>query len=85
MQPLLVSSLAGLALAHPLGSVVPRASDVELSVRDSNQQPDARRLEPLTNWNGIGDRSDPALYDTEELFWGDDSRSYSIFTGNRIF
>lgn len=73
MQPLLVSSLAGLALAHPLVNVVPRTSDVELTVRDDSQQPQARRLEPLTNWNGIGDRPDPALYDAEELYWGDDS------------
>jgi hypothetical protein len=44
--------------------------------RDSHNAaagPDAegRRLEPLTNWNGIGNTHDPSLQDKEQLYWGD--------------
>ncbi|RTE69680.1 hypothetical protein BHE90_015935 [Fusarium euwallaceae] len=30
-----------------------------------------RTLWPLTNWGGIGSHPDPALYESEELYWGD--------------
>jgi hypothetical protein len=47
----------------------PQVLDVDQAI------PSAHVLDPLTYYNGIGDEADPGLYDSEDFYWGDGSKS----------
>ncbi|KAM0543848.1 hypothetical protein ACHAPJ_012085 [Fusarium lateritium] len=56
------------AVEEPPAMDQPPAVEVQAS---GNTTAARRTLWPLTNYGGIGSKPDPALYESEELFWGD--------------
>lgn len=66
-----IMSFLGMVASYPT-MPSPRAAGAE---ECSSSTDDSRTLWPLTNWGGIGSKPDPALYKSEELYWGDGSKS----------
>lgn len=76
----IMSSIKAAAIMSFLGMVAsyptmpnPRAVGAEGC---SSSTGGRRTLWPLTNWGGIGSQPDLALYESEELYWGDGSKSH---------
>ncbi|KAF4946810.1 hypothetical protein FSARC_14108 [Fusarium sarcochroum] len=57
-------------VAQPPAVEQPPAAGAQ-AASNNTAAPASRTLWPLTNYGGIGKKPDPALYESEEVFWGD--------------
>ncbi|KAF4975443.1 hypothetical protein FZEAL_7763 [Fusarium zealandicum] len=74
-MPATTSSMKMIAMMSLVGTVASYPTMLSLRAARAEAPSDStdgrRTLWPLTNWGGIGSQPNPALYKSEEVFWGD--------------